>query len=124
MEVADGQQEVGQRAKQRLGHHRVAAHEPGLAAAAEVEQPLGEGVAPLAVGGERTDSQDLRFSADRNAEERADALANIVKASCGEASMMARCTGKTNLHNLEPEDMRALTVATRDATDILLAGKH
>ena len=80
--------------------------------------------AALAVGGEMTDSQDLRFTADRSAEERADALANIVKASCGEASMMARCTGKTNLHNLEPEDMRALTVATRDATDILLAGKH
>ena len=37
--------------------------------------------AALAVGGELTDSQDLRFSADRNAEERADALANIVKAS-------------------------------------------
>ncbi len=51
-------------------------------------------------------------------------MANIHKASCGEASMMARCTGKTNLHNLEPEDLRALTLATRDATDILLVGKH
>ncbi len=57
-------------------------------------------------------------------EERAAAVANIIKASCGEASMMARCTGKTKLHNLEPEDLRALTLATRDATDILLVGKH
>ena len=37
---------------------------------------------------------------------------------------MARGTGKTNLHNLEPEDLRALTLATRDATDVLLVGKH
>jgi hypothetical protein len=52
------------------------------------------------------------------------AVANIIKASGGEASMMARCTGKTKLHNLEPEDLRALTLTTRDATDILLVGKH
>ncbi len=38
--------------------------------------------------------------------------------------LKARCTGKTQLHNLEPEDLRALTLATRDATDILLVGKH
>ena len=36
----------------------------------------------------------------------------------------SRCTGKTKLHNLDPEDLRALTLATRDATDILLVGKH
>ena len=51
-------------------------------------------------------------------------MVNILKASAGEASMMARCTGKTQLHNLEPEDLRALTLATRDATDIPLVGKH
>ena len=32
--------------------------------------------------------------------------------------MMARCTGKTNLQNVEPEDLRALTVATAEATGI------
>ena len=36
--------------------------------------------------------------------------------------MMARCTGKTNLHNLEPEDLRALTLATAEATGLVLAG--
>ena len=51
-------------------------------------------------------------------------MVDILKASAGEASMMARCTGKTNLHNLEPEDLRALTLPTRDATDVLLVGKH
>ncbi len=38
--------------------------------------------------------------------------------------MMARCTGKTQLHNLEPEDLRALTLATAEATDILRVGPH
>ncbi len=38
--------------------------------------------------------------------------------------LKARCTGKTNLHNLEPEDLRVLTLPTRDATDVLLVGKH
>ncbi len=51
-------------------------------------------------------------------------MVNIIKASAGEASMMARGTGKTSLRNLEPEDLRALTLPTRDATDILLVGKH
>ena len=76
----------------------------------------------LAVGGEIADGQSLRFAPDHGEEERAAAVANIIKASCGEASMMARCTGKTKLHNLEPEDLRALTLATADATDIILAG--
>jgi len=80
--------------------------------------------AALAAGGEIGEGPSLRFAPDHSTEERGAAIANIVKASCGEASMMARCTGKTKLHNLEPEDMRALTLATTEATDILLVGKH
>ena len=80
--------------------------------------------AALAAGGEIGEGPSLRFAPDHSAEERGAGIANIVKASCGEASMMARCTGKTNLHNLEPEDMRALTLATTEATDIPLVGNH
>jgi glutamate synthase domain-containing protein 2 len=80
--------------------------------------------AALAAGGQIGEGPSLRFAPDHSTEERGAAIANIVKASCGEASMMARCTGKTKLHNLEPEDMRALTLATTEATDILLVGKH
>ncbi len=80
--------------------------------------------AALAAGGAIADGPSLHFAPDHSIEERATAVANIVKASCGEASMMARCTGKTQLHNLEPEDMRALTLPTVEATDILLVGKH
>ncbi|MCP4329595.1 MAG: FAD-dependent oxidoreductase [Alphaproteobacteria bacterium] len=78
----------------------------------------------LGVGGEITADHDLRFAADYSDADRVDAVANIVKASGGEASMMARCTGKTDVHNLEPEDMRAITLATADATGIPLVGKH
>ena len=52
------------------------------------------------------------------------ATINIIKASVGEASMMARCTGKTNLHNVEPEDLRAVTIATAAASGIPLVGKQ
>ena len=64
----------------------------------------------------------MTFSADRSDEDRTHGTVNIVKATASEASMMARCTGKTNLQNVEPEDLRALTVATATATGIPLAG--
>ena len=76
----------------------------------------------LAVGGQITNEQSLRFAPDYTEEERHQRVLNIVKASVGEASMMARCTGKTNLHNLEPEDLRAITLATSRATGIPLVG--
>ena len=37
---------------------------------------------------------------------------------------MPRCTGKTDIHNLEPEDLRAISVATAQATGMPLAGKN
>ncbi len=76
----------------------------------------------LAAGGEIAAGRGIAFAPDRSDEERGHAVVNIVKASSGEASMMARCTGKTNLHNLEPEDLRSLTLATSEATGIPLAG--
>ena len=76
----------------------------------------------LAAGGAITGTRELAFAADRSDEDRSRGVANIVKATASEASMMARCTGKTNLQNVEPEDLRALTVATAEATGIPLAG--
>ena len=77
----------------------------------------------LAVGGVMTDD-GLQFDSDFNDEDRTTATINIIKASVGEASMMARCTGKTNLHNVEPEDLRAVTIATAAASGIPLVGKQ
>ena len=75
----------------------------------------------LALGGELTQS-GMRFAPDRTEEERNDAVVNILEANAGEASMMARCAGKTRLHNIEPEDLRSVTRATAAATGIPLAG--
>ncbi len=77
----------------------------------------------LAVGGVMTDDA-LQFGSDFTDEDRTTATINIIKASVGEASMMARCTGKTNLHNVEPEDLRAVTIATAAASGIPLVGKQ
>ena len=72
---------------------------------------IGYGVAvALALGGEITHT-GVRFAPDRNEEERTSAVVNILKANAGEASMMARCAGKTRLHNIEPEDLRSVTRA-------------
>jgi hypothetical protein len=78
----------------------------------------------LAMGGRIMADKTLAFASDYTDEDRRLAVANILKASVGEASMMARCTGKTNLHNLEPEDLRAITLASAAATGIPLVGKH
>ena len=75
----------------------------------------------IAAGAEIT-AHGLRYNSDYAAEDRAAGVANILKATASEASMMARCTGKTRLANVEPEDLRALTLATAEATAIPLAG--
>jgi NADPH-dependent glutamate synthase beta subunit-like oxidoreductase len=77
----------------------------------------------FAVGGTMNDN-GLQFGSDISSEDRTTATINIIKASVGEASMMARCTGKTNLHNVEPEDLRAVTIATAAASGIPLVGKQ
>ena len=79
--------------------------------------------AGLAAGG-HIQGLELVFEADLGGEERAAAVANLVRANCSEASMMARCCGKTVLHNIEPEDLRALTLATSESTGIPLAGQR
>ena len=37
--------------------------------------------------------------------------------------MLARCCGKTDVHNLEPEDLRSLSVETSRATGLPLVGR-
>jgi NADPH-dependent glutamate synthase beta subunit-like oxidoreductase len=79
--------------------------------------------AAIAAGGAITpdgmmfDAPERKTSADR--------VAAYVKAVVAECSMMARCTGKTNVHNLEPEDLRTTSIRAARATGIVMAGmKH
>jgi hypothetical protein len=64
----------------------------------------------------------IGFHGDRTLDERTDAAASILNASSTEASIMARCTGKTDVRNLEPEDVRSITLATARAFGVPLAG--
>jgi NADPH-dependent glutamate synthase beta subunit-like oxidoreductase len=50
-------------------------------------------------------------------------LSAFLKAASSECSMMARCTGKTNIHNLEPEDLRTISLRAQAAVGIVMAGR-
>jgi len=76
----------------------------------------------LSIGGSMTERASIAFAPDWSEEERSRAIVSIINACAGEASMMARCTGKTNLHNLEPEDLRSVTLATSEAVGVPVAG--
>lgn len=78
--------------------------------------------AALAMGGEIHDKK-IEFSSNYAKDDRIQGIVNIVKANLGEASMMARCSGKTNLYNIEPEDLRAITGNTSKVSGIPLPGK-
>lgn len=83
--------------------------------------------AGIALGGTPTRcSSDGGFAAGgmdfAETEDPAGALTRFIKAAVSECSMMARCTGKTNVHNLEPEDLRTTSLAAQNATGIVMAG--
>jgi glutamate synthase (NADPH/NADH) large chain len=79
------------------------------------------GVAPaLAMGGE-IDGDRLIFRDDARPASPAADLDNWITATSQETAIIARCTGKTNVHNLEPEDMRCISIATAEAIGIPLA---
>ena len=72
--------------------------------------------------GEITADDSMAFASNYSDEDRRHAMVNLLKAHAGEASMMARCTGKTNVHNLEPEDLRAITLAVARASGVPMSG--
>ncbi|MFM8747278.1 MAG: FAD-dependent oxidoreductase [Aestuariivirga sp.] len=75
----------------------------------------------MALGGEMGPG-GLSFFGDRSTDERTDAAASIINAMSAEASIMARCTGKTDVRNIEPEDLRAITLASARDFGVPLAG--
>jgi hypothetical protein len=74
----------------------------------------------IAMGG-GIDGDHLVFDGSRTREERQTAVENWIKATAEETAIIARCTGKTNVHNLEPEDMRCITLSTSEALGIPMA---
>ncbi len=78
----------------------------------------------FAVGGTVGENGDMLYHSEMDSETRQKAASMFITSMVSEGSMMARCTGKTNIVNLEPEDLRAYTVATSRATGIILPGRN
>ncbi len=74
----------------------------------------------IAMGGKIRKGQ-LVFDTDTDEAALIDAAMNWIKGTAEETAIIARCTGKTSVHNLEPEDMRAITLSASKALDIPLA---
>lgn len=74
----------------------------------------------IAMGGNIQDNQ-LVFADDLDEAALVDAGLKWIKGTAQETAVIARCAGKTNVHNLEPEDMRAITLSAARALDLPLA---
>jgi glutamate synthase (NADPH) large chain len=74
----------------------------------------------IAMGGVIQDGA-LCFPDGVSAEDRCRSAENWIKGTVQETAIIARCTGKTNVHNLEPEDMRSITLAGAEAMGVPLA---
>ena len=79
-----------------------------------------EVAAALAVGGSIAPTGPIFDGVET--ETAATSVGSFLKAVVSECSMMARCTGKTDVHNLEPEDLRTTSLAAQAATGIVMAG--
>ncbi len=67
-------------------------------------------------------TQDPELEARLHLDEAADRVFNFVTAMTMEMQMMARACGKADVHHLESEDMRALTLEASMITGVPLAG--
>jgi Glutamate synthase domain 2 len=67
-------------------------------------------------------TQDAELRKRFDWEEGAERLANLIRAMTEEVRMITRICGKTNCHNLEPEDLRALTTEASAIARIPLVG--
>jgi glutamate synthase (NADPH/NADH) large chain len=79
------------------------------------------GLAAALVMGGVIDQQHLVFPDVASAQASEAGLENWLKATSQETAIIARCTGKTSVHNLEPEDMRCISVATAGALGLPMA---
>jgi methylamine---glutamate N-methyltransferase subunit C len=67
-------------------------------------------------------TQDPALEARLHLDEAADRVFNFVQSMTMEMQMFARACGKSDVHHLEPEDLRALTLEASMITGIPLAG--
>lgn len=68
-------------------------------------------------------TQDPDLTARLEVEAATERVANFLNAMTMEIQMLARCCGKSDVHNLEPEDLRSLTLEAEAITGIPLVGR-
>ena len=69
-------------------------------------------------------TQDPELMARLPIDEAAERVANFLTAMTLEVQMLARACGKANIHDLDPDDLRALTMEAAAITGIPLVGTH
>jgi methylamine---glutamate N-methyltransferase subunit C len=69
-------------------------------------------------------TQDPELMARLPIDEAAERVSNFLTAMTLEVQMIARACGKANIHDLDPEDMRALTIEAAAITQIPLVGTN
>ncbi len=69
-------------------------------------------------------TQDPVLMARLDIDEAAGRVANFLMSMTQEVQMIARACGKANVHDLDPDDMRALTMEAAAITGIPLVGTH
>jgi glutamate synthase (NADPH) small chain len=77
----------------------------------------------LAIGG-RIEAGEVVFYGDVDQAARNEQAELFLTALRAEASIMPRCTGKTDIRNIEPEDLRSISLVTATATGLPLAGRN
>ncbi len=75
------------------------------------------GLCPVGVA-----TQDVDLQKRLDPDEGAERLANYLRAMTMELTMIAKSCGKSNVHGLEPEDLRALTLEASAMTGVPLVG--
>src|SRR5919108_4285062 len=68
-------------------------------------------------------TQDPELAARLDVESATERVVGFLNAMTMEIQMLARACGKSNVHNLEPEDMRSLTLEAEAITGIPLVGR-
>ncbi len=76
------------------------------------------GLCPVGVA-----TQDPELTARLDVEAATERVVNFLNSMTMEIQMLARCCGKSDVHNLEPEDMRSLTLEAEAITGIPLVGR-
>jgi glutamate synthase domain-containing protein 2 len=69
-------------------------------------------------------TQDPELMARLDVDEGAERVANLLQAMTLEIQMLARACGKADIHHLEPEDMRALTLEASMICGLPLVGTN